>query len=137
MAENYEHAALRHFDDAEHLAGSQRFDNAGHLIGFATECAIKHHFRITTGSDTPKTHLPDLAASMRRRFSARDPNQAAMNQLLVGCGSTFFADWDVGARYGDSGSVTEAQYSKWKHYARRTFGAARLRAAKSGGGNAV
>jgi hypothetical protein len=39
--ENYEDAAVRHYDDAKALRDSGRGDNAGHLIGFAAECAIK------------------------------------------------------------------------------------------------
>jgi hypothetical protein len=42
VAEDYQSAALRHFEDATTLRISGRYDNAGHLIGFAAECAIKH-----------------------------------------------------------------------------------------------
>ena len=45
--ESYEHAAMRHFADAEDLAARRRLDNAGHLIGLAAECAVKHAVRRT------------------------------------------------------------------------------------------
>lgn len=48
MATDYGEAALRHYDDASHLAETQRFDNAAHLIGFASECAIKHAWNVPT-----------------------------------------------------------------------------------------
>jgi hypothetical protein len=101
-------------------------------MGFAAECAIKHHFRITVKSETPKTHLPELAASMRKRFSARDPNQATMYKVLEAC-SASFADWTVSSRYSASGDVTTAQYTKWRAVARRILGAARLRPSNNGG----
>lgn len=126
MPENYHDAALRHFHDSERLAGEQRFDNAGHLIGFAAECALKHHFGITASQNTPKTHLPDLAAAMRRRFSARDPNQAAMYSLLNNIGPGYFSGWSVNDRYGEDDTISEVRYNRWREQARRTFGAARL-----------
>ena len=131
MPENYHDAALRHFKDSERLAGEQRFDNAGHLIGFAAECALKHHFGITALQSTPKTHLPDLAAAMRKRFSARDPNQAAMYSLLTIIGPGYFAGWSVNDRYGQDGTISEARYNRWREQARRTFGAARLQLAEA------
>ena len=42
MPEDYASAAIRHFKDATALQSSGRLDNAGHLVGFAAECAIKH-----------------------------------------------------------------------------------------------
>ncbi|HIE9582139.1 TPA: hypothetical protein ACXRY6_000091 [Klebsiella variicola subsp. variicola] len=40
--ENYREAAIRHLNDSEKLLESNSVDNAGHLIGFAAECAIKY-----------------------------------------------------------------------------------------------
>ena len=49
LMESFEHAARRHFADAEDLADRQRLlDNAGHLIGPAAECAVKHAVRHVT-----------------------------------------------------------------------------------------
>ncbi|MHA3792592.1 hypothetical protein [Sphingomonas sp. YL-JM2C] len=127
MLENYRDAALRHYHDSERLAHDQRFDNASHLIGFAAECALKYHFGVTALSDTPKTHLPDLAAAMRRRFSARDPNQAAMHGLLTMFGSAFFSGWSVNDRYSQDGTIGKEHYNRWRDQARRTLGAARLK----------
>lgn len=133
MTEAYESAAQRHFADAEQLASAGRFDNAGHLVGFAAECAIKHHFGLTSLTDSPKKHLPAIAAIVRKRFSSRDPKQAAMAGLLAGFGDAFFADWDVNHRYNETGFVTSTQYGRWREQARRTMGAAGFRAETSGG----
>lgn len=40
--EDYQAAAIRHYLDASALRMAGRLDNAGHLIGFSAECAIKH-----------------------------------------------------------------------------------------------
>lgn len=40
--EDFRAAAVRHYEDARALKYAGRLDNAGHLIGFAAECAIKH-----------------------------------------------------------------------------------------------
>jgi len=72
VAENYESAALRHFEDAAALQSSGRPDNAGHLIGFAAECAIKLRFEsLRTAADAPHVHLPELVIAARKHFGAR------------------------------------------------------------------
>lgn len=133
MIENYEKSALRHYRDAEHLAAAGQFDNAGHLIGFAAECAIKHSFKISTGGDeTPRSHLPGLATAMRTRFSGRNVRQAPMRTLLGVSGSSYFENWSVASRYSDDGTVTAETFAVWRGLARRTLGAAGLRLASNG-----
>jgi hypothetical protein len=41
LQNDYESAAVRHIRDATALQAIGRFDNAGHLVGFAAESAIK------------------------------------------------------------------------------------------------
>lgn len=128
MPEAYAVAASRHFADAERLARDQRYDNAGHLVGFAAECALKHAYDITEPDEaSPRVHLPDLAAAIRRRVRSRNPRQQALRSLLGQTQNGFFSDWQVSARYGDDGTVSRAMYERWEGYARRTLGAARIK----------
>jgi HEPN domain-containing protein len=60
MPRDYGQAAIRHFLDAQMLAEAGRYDDAGHLIGFAAECALK---KAASGFTTPPNaeiegHLP-------------------------------------------------------------------------------
>jgi hypothetical protein len=64
VGDSFPDAARRHRSDAKHLATNQRFQNAGHLIGFAAECFAKE---ILEGAgikiDKPsgfKVHFPEL-----------------------------------------------------------------------------
>jgi hypothetical protein len=123
---------MRHYRDAEALADDGRYDNAGHLIGFAAECALKHHFNVTTTESSPRMHLPELASTMRKRFSARNPRQAVMRRLLDGFGAAFFSDWDVAHRYEADGVVSTELYHSWRVVTRRVLGAAGLRATGAG-----
>jgi hypothetical protein len=52
--ERYDSAAIRHFEDAGLLKDSGKLDNAGYLIGFAAECAIKYHI----SSLNPSPNIP-------------------------------------------------------------------------------
>ena len=129
MNETYDEAAIRHFADAETLAGAQRYDNAGHLIGFAAECAIKHAFALIEPSDaSPRLHLPDLANAIRKRIKSKSPREVPLRNLLEKTRrGGFFHDWRVAARYGASGHVDLPTYRTWKLLAERTLGAAGLR----------
>ncbi len=65
MPEAYGDAAKRHYADARMLAASQRYDNAGHLIGFAAECALKHALDLhEPQAENPKLHLPQIVSVM-------------------------------------------------------------------------
>lgn len=128
MAENYDSAATRHFEDAQRLAAEDCWDNAGHLIGFAAECALKHAFEIEEPEDnSPRVHLPDLAGALRRKMKGRTAVQVALWPMLTQNRSGYFSDWSVSGRYHETGSVTKEQYEKWLKLATRTLGAAGIR----------
>lgn len=119
--EDYRSSALRHFEDAEFLRDSGRYDNAGHLVGFAAECAIKH--RITTlrpGQGAPHGHLPDLLLAARKHTGQRNAF-VAMHQLLK---ADIFHAWNVNRRYRGSGSTTVTELDEWFTCAKRILGAA-------------
>jgi hypothetical protein len=118
MTEVYDKAAIRHFVDAELLAAQYRFDGAGHLIGFAVECAIK----FALGAVNPKgpmayVHLPDLVKIARKRISGR--RWSDLHSLLHT--PAFMKDWEVSHRYADDGYVSEAQFRAWRADAMRAL----------------
>jgi len=69
-AEDYKSAAARHYLDACTLKAGGQYDNAGHLIGFAAECAIKHQMA-KVSQPAANLHLPELLASARRQLGSR------------------------------------------------------------------
>lgn len=128
MPENYAQASVRHYIDAKKLADTGRFDNAGHLVGFAAECAIKHAFDISVRtSASPKVHLPELAKAALKRMKSRNPASSPMQSLLSQIGSGYFQNWTVESRYSADGFITEASYVRWHELATRTLHAAGLR----------
>ena len=128
MPSDYESAALRHYRDAEQLAGFARYDNAGHLIGFAAECALKKAGQgyLKGPKRDIDGHLPGaLKATIRRELQGR--NMTGQLLALVLPTSRILYDWDVNSRYGCDGSVTEEQYRRWLADTRKVFAAARIR----------
>lgn len=128
MTEDYRQAALRHYRDADFLAGDERYDNAGHLIGFAAECAIKSvFFTDVSVTNELKFHLPHLAHIALKKISSRNPSQDPLRNLLKATSSGFFDDWQVSSRYRADGHVCRDTYAKWKGLAERALGAAKIR----------
>ena len=123
--ESYEHAARRHFADAEDLADRERLDNAGHLIGLAAECAVKHAVRRVTPNPRP-IHFPKLTAEIRK-YGGRDTVlQKVRRALTPHVHGSVFDDWSIKMRYGADGHVLDAQYRKWKMAAGRIMSAASI-----------
>ena len=128
MRENYGAAAIRHYTDAERLAACDRLDNAGHLIGFAAECAVKYALdRAEPSGTSPRVHFPDLANAALKQIRSRQRREYPLRNLLESTRSGFFNDWQVGARYQTDGHVNVETYRKWKSLAERALCAANLR----------
>lgn len=124
MPEPYSDAAVRHYDDAEALAKRRRFDGAGHLIGFAAECAVKFSVEaLRPTSSAPHLHFPELLERAKRLLHGR--RKHPMFSLLAG--QSFMQGWDVSQRYGDDGTITPVLYEAWRVDAARALGAAGLR----------
>ncbi|GGC63712.1 hypothetical protein GCM10011504_47400 [Siccirubricoccus deserti] len=123
--EDYQAAALRHYQDASALRDAGRLDNAGHLIGFSAECAIKYRIEsLGSGDRSPAQHLPDILVAARKRLGERS-NFTSMYNLLK---SDIFADWAVDHRYSSTGKTTSEQFEAWVHITRRLLAAANIRA---------
>jgi len=124
VPEDYESAAIRHFEDATALQSSGRPDNAGHLVGFAAECAIKHRIlNLRPQANSPHGHFPELLVIARKHLGARG-NFSNMYNVLKG---DVFPGWDVNRRYYETGSTSEAELAGWFSTAKRLFATARLK----------
>lgn len=117
--EDYAGAALRHFSDARSLKVAGRFDNAGHLIGFAAECAIKSRIGELT-TESLRLHLPDLIPAARRRLGSR-VGYASMHSVLKG---DVLSSWAIDYRYAPTGSVSEEAFLEWEQATKRLLAAA-------------
>jgi hypothetical protein len=99
VTDSFPNAARRHRSDAKHLATEQRFQNAGHLIGFAAECLAKELLE-GAGIKIDKTsgfkvHFPDLQHRIRMQGYTR-----AMVLLAPIVGKPTFLDgWTADCRY--------------------------------------
>lgn len=122
--EDYQAAAIRHYKDASALRDAERLDNAGHLIGFSAECAIKYRIdSLGWGNRSPAQHLPDILTAARKRLGERS-NYTSMYNLLKG---NIFADWAVDHRYSVTGKVTPEQIAMWFSTTQRLLAAANIR----------
>ena len=123
-SEDYQAAAVRHYEDATMLRDAGRLDNAGHLIGFSAECAIKHRIgALGTEERSPAQHLPEILVAARKRLGERS-NFASMFNLLK---SGIFSDWAVDHRYSPTGKATSEQLAAWFLITRRLLAAANIR----------
>ncbi len=128
MLESYAESARRHYADAKSLAVRDRLDNAGHLIGFATECAIKHAFELSEPKEwLPRVHLPSLANVVLKRVTNRKTSSIPLRKLLEQTRNQFFTDWDVNDRYRSTGHVSRTKYQRWCKLAKRALHAAGIR----------
>lgn len=119
--EDFESAAVRHFEDADRLFIAGRFDNAGHLFGIAGECAVKAVCR-AEGGDHPTKHFA-TAGPKDLRFHAlpfligrRGPG---IQNILPG----LFQGWAIEQRYHRTGKTTQAQAITWQSDARKVLDA--------------
>ncbi len=124
MPESYAQSALRHFADADLLAGGGHLDGAGYLIGYAVECAIKSVIEATRpAAGAPHVHLPHLVERAKKALQGRRRHPV----FTVLAQDGFMDGWMVEARYEANGYVDAARYQQWRSNASRTFGAANLR----------
>jgi hypothetical protein len=115
MPSDYTQAARRHYLDAERLADAGRHDNAGHLIGFAAECALKKAALgfFPKGQSEIEGHLPGgLKGIIKRQLDGRNAKGRLL--ALVQYNSSFFADWHVNDRYSPDGHVALQRYTTWR-----------------------
>jgi hypothetical protein len=123
--EKYDSAAIRHFLDAKALRSIGQLDNAGHLIGFAVECAVKHRIStLSAGADGPHGHFPAFLAIARKHLQQRSGYTTSMFALLK---SGILENWDVSRRYYETGNTTQTEIDSWFADANRIFASASLK----------
>jgi hypothetical protein len=115
MPESFADAAPRHREDAKRLAIDSRFQNAGHLIGFAAECLVKS--MLQSGGvtiDKPsglRVHFPDLSQKIAIKGHSR-----LMGALLPVLNQTDFLElWRAELRYESDLAVLDAQ-TQWQRW---------------------
>ncbi|WP_146207979.1 hypothetical protein [Azospirillum sp. TSH64] len=114
VGDDYGVAAIRHLEDAEILADGERWGGAGHLIGFAAECAIKHRIRtIKPTLQRVEGHLPALIGIARTHLTGR--RDVGMLNLLRTSG--LMGGWKVHLRYADDTAVGRNDFTKWRDHA--------------------
>ena len=119
--EDYESSAIRHLADATQLKSLGKIDNAGHLIGFAAECAIKHHLStIYSNQKKPHGHFPEFLTTARKHLTQRSNMAQALKQNIL-------TGWDVEHRYFKTGTTREAELITWIQQAHRVFAAAEIK----------
>jgi hypothetical protein len=119
--EKYDDASARHYKDAVLLKAAGSLDNAGHLIGFAAECAIKHHIYSLRGDQAIYVHLPQLRDIAIKHLSGRSRKVYGMLNLLK---NNDFLEWNIAGRYYQSGITSEEQLNSWIKSAERLMGVA-------------
>ena len=124
--EKYDSAAIRHYEDAQLLRTSGKLDNAGHLVGLAAECAIKH--KISTfklNSNKPHGHFPDFLMVARKHLNGRGsyPYPEMFNIVK----QNIFSGWSINRRYYQTGHTTENELVPWFEVTKRLFFMAKLK----------
>ena len=117
MAENYQQAARRHLADTEALAKDGRFDNAGYLVGYAAECALKQRF-----PNLSPVHFPDLIGNAKHRLDRR---RDASVRLVLGV-SNLMEGWSTDLRYASDSEAAETNWNLWHNHAIRLLHAVGL-----------
>lgn len=124
MTDEYSASAVRHLRNSQQLSEIEENDNAGHLVGFAAECAIKHRItELRPGEGAPHGHLPALLAAARWHLGRRS-QYTGMFEILR---ADIFADWNVNHRYRATGATTKIEVLRWQAIAKRLLAAANIR----------
>jgi hypothetical protein len=107
---DYDDAAQRHWDDANHLLDANRLPNADQLFGLSAECALKAimlalGMKMRNNKPEDKRHghinvLWDEFISF-----ANDRNQAQYANSLADGSANPFTNWSVHQRYDHGGTI--------------------------------
>ena len=123
IIEDYAAAAVRHFYDATELRLQGRKDNAGHLVGFAAECAIKHSYQAQGFGSPHRQHIPEILCTVQKLHKNRSGYTEMYNVLKI----AKFTGWIVDRRYGSTDHTLDSELEEWFGAARRILSAAKLK----------
>jgi hypothetical protein len=126
VADCFPDAARRHRSDAARLAADRRFQNAGHLLGFAAECLSKEILEQAGISlDKPsglREHFPKL--SDRIRMNGRTRAMTLLAPIVLQ--PDFLIGWTAESRYEADILQTDAEtrFNIWRADVDSLFAAA-------------
>lgn len=109
------------------LAESDRLDNAGHLIGYAAECAVKEAVSELRGIAIPRVHFPSLSSCIAQIGGRNRLNQIRRALTQPPGQPSAFDDWAIDTRYWADGSVDASRFAKWRRQAGQVMAAAGIR----------
>lgn len=113
MQSDFLDAHQRHWDDAESLCQAERWANADHLYGVATECGLKR-LMIAFGMVTDPTGKPSGQADQKHankiwaRFETYRSGRVAGTDYVLPSANPF-SDWDVSDRYAHQSNFDRAR----------------------------
>lgn len=135
MAESYENAALRHWEDSILLDRENRIANADHLFGFAAECAIKVALSqlpgfLNTGRLAPRylVHMDELWD----RIPLQGLQSRFRGLMMILKLDNPFRDWSVNQRYEDGSMVSPIAKDRHRDATKRLLGAVGLTGIRKG-----
>jgi hypothetical protein len=115
LADSFPDSARRHRNDARSLATGHRFQNAGHLLGFAAECLAKEilaNAGITIDKSSGfREHFPKLG--QRIRMDGRTRVMALLTPVVST--ATFLDGWQAECRYEANLTLQDAEtrFNSW------------------------
>jgi hypothetical protein len=116
LADSFSDAARRHRIDAKHLAMNNRFQNAGHLLGFAAECLAKDVLQsagiIIDKPSGLKEHFPKLGKEIQTQGRGRV--MVLLSPIFTN--PAFLQGWRAECRYEANLPPNDAQtrYHSWR-----------------------
>lgn len=121
--QNFEHAAMRHWRDAEQLFATKRLDNADQLFGLSAECALKVAL---CRSSATIDHVSGLREHIdvlwdRARVHLKGRNNAGLASLLKSANP--FHEWSIAQRYFVTGHVLQETIDRHRRSTGRLLGA--------------
>ncbi len=105
MQEDFPSAAVRHYEDAKMLLGSDRFDNAFYLSGYTVECILKS--LLASGGVEAKKFSHRLEEMKLRGLEFLAGYSFLWSRYRPRWGAAL-ADWSSEVRYQPSGSVNNS-----------------------------
>ena len=120
---DYKDAAIRHWNDSEHLRVESRLDNADHLVGFSAECALKNAL-VRSGTvidEGSGLHVHIDVLWNRVGVHLRGRSNAPLASVLKSTNP--FQDWKAGQRYLATGHVVSSALDSHRKIAIRLLGA--------------
>lgn len=128
----FEHAARRHFLDAETLFNQGRLANAGQLYGFVAECGLKAMLLacgVTPGADGGiladhpvkpgnrhpfRQHMPNLTDRIAAHGQLIPDGPQATKYMATLPNLGYFNDWSVDHRYWRDSALPLTSLPQWR-----------------------